>query len=103
MRPEVQAFVADGPLPDWDAHEDEIDRRAAQLEAIARPVTAQEATALITCFGPDDCYGVAWTLLHLVETGPAPALAAPPAPKAGEWHHRLWRRAGGEDIGSFGP
>ncbi|WP_175647339.1 hypothetical protein [Streptomyces cyaneochromogenes] len=27
MRPEVQAFVADGPLPDTDAEGDEIDRR----------------------------------------------------------------------------
>ena len=31
MRPEVHAFVADGPLPDWDASEEEIDRRDKQL------------------------------------------------------------------------
>ncbi|WCD91248.1 hypothetical protein KPP03845_200209 (plasmid) [Streptomyces xanthophaeus] len=27
MRREVQTFVAGGPLPDWDAREEEIDRR----------------------------------------------------------------------------
>ncbi|WP_327427346.1 MULTISPECIES: hypothetical protein [unclassified Streptomyces] len=93
MRPEVQAFVTDGPLPDWDADEDEIDRRVRQLEAITRPVTAEEAGALVGCFGPDDCYGVAWTLLHLIETGPNPVLTDRPAPNANEWHHTLWRRA----------
>ncbi|MGW4781430.1 hypothetical protein ACWEPA_32825 [Streptomyces filamentosus] len=93
MRPEVQTFVADGPLPDWDAEEEEIDRRVTQLEAISKPVTGEEAAVLATCFGPDDCYGVAWTLLHLIETGPNPVLMTKPAPDANEWHHRLYGRA----------
>jgi hypothetical protein len=93
MRPEVLTFVADGPLPDWDAEEEEIDRRVTQLEAISKPVTGEEAAALVTCFGPDDCYGVAWTLLHLIETGSNPVLKTKPAPDANEWHHRLYDRA----------
>ncbi|WP_251061078.1 hypothetical protein [Streptomyces sp. ISL-100] len=93
MRTEVQTFVAGGPLPDWDVSEEEIDRRVQQLEAISRPVTAQEARALVACFGPDDCYGVAWSLLHLIESGPNPVLTTKPAPDANEWHDRLWRRA----------
>ncbi len=84
--------MAGGPLPDWDADGEEIDRRYNQLEAIAKPVTGEEARALADCFGPDDCYGVAWTLLHLIETGPNPVLTTEPAPDAGEWHHRLWVR-----------
>lgn len=63
-----------------------------QLEAITKPVTGEEAAALVSCLGPDDCYGVAWTLLHLIETGPNPALNAKPAPDANEWHHRLCDR-----------
>ncbi|MFF0477906.1 hypothetical protein [Streptomyces sp. NPDC004284] len=93
MRPEVQTFVADGPLPDWDSTEEEIDRRFDQLRAIAGPVTGGEAKALVSCFGPDDCYGVAWTLLHLIETGPNPVLATDPGPDANEWHQRLYLRA----------
>ncbi|GAA2102468.1 hypothetical protein GCM10009759_37010 [Kitasatospora saccharophila] len=93
MRPEVRAFAADGPLPDWDTEEAEIDRRAGQIEAIPRPVTVGEAAALADCFGPDDCYGVAWTLLHLIETGPGPAVTVRPDPATDEWRHRLWRRA----------
>ncbi|MBT2487862.1 hypothetical protein J7E96_04805 [Streptomyces sp. ISL-96] len=93
MRPEVQAFVAEGPLPDEDGSEEEIGRRVQQLEAISRPVTAEEARALVACFGPDDCYGVAWSLLHIIETGPDPVLTTKPAPDSSEWLDRLWRRA----------
>ncbi|MFD7444472.1 hypothetical protein [Streptomyces sp. NPDC059909] len=97
MRPEVQAFVADGPLPDWDASEEEIERRDKQLRAISRPVTAEEALALAACFGPDDCYGVAWTLVHLIETSPGPVpTVARPAPDADYWRHTLWGRWGDE-------
>jgi hypothetical protein len=95
MRPEVQTFVADGPLPDWDASEEEIDKRVRQLEAISRPVTMEEAETLAKCFGPDDCYAVAWTLLHLIETAPGPVPSVSrPAPDAGEWQHVLWSRWG---------
>ncbi|MFD8232936.1 hypothetical protein ACFV20_13780 [Streptomyces sp. NPDC059696] len=101
-RPEVQVFVAAGPLPDWDAGEEELDRRVQPLEAMAKPVTGEEARALVSCFGPDDCYGcfgpddcygVAWTLLHLIETGPNPVLTTDPGPDADVWHQRLHHRA----------
>ncbi|MDK0517676.1 hypothetical protein [Streptomyces sp. ML-6] len=96
MRPEVQTFVADGPLPDWDASEEEIDRRERQLRTISRPVTSEEAAALATCFGPDDCYGVAWTLVHLIETAPGPVPPwEDPGPEAGDWAEVLRGRWGG--------
>ncbi|MBV2357352.1 hypothetical protein KUM39_23790 [Streptomyces sp. J2-1] len=99
MRPEVRTFLADGPLPDWDADEEEIDRRVKQLEAIPTPVTRNEAQALAACFGPDDCYGVAWSLLHLIETSPGPVPAvAPPGPDADDWHHTLWNRWGNHEL-----
>ncbi|KOT95948.1 hypothetical protein ADK70_10130 [Streptomyces rimosus subsp. pseudoverticillatus] len=93
MRSEVLAFVADGPLPDWDASEEEIDRRVRQLEAIVEPVTDEEARDLASCFGPDDCFGVAGSLLHLIETAPNPVLTADPGPGANEWVQRLYDRA----------
>ncbi|WP_330323714.1 hypothetical protein [Streptomyces pseudovenezuelae] len=99
MRTEVQTFVADGRLPDWDADEDEIDRRVKQLEAISAPVTPDEAHALAACFGPDDCYGVAWSLLHLIETSPGPVPpVTPPGTDSGEWHRTLWNRWGNHSL-----
>ncbi|MFK0191362.1 hypothetical protein [Kitasatospora sp. NPDC090308] len=107
MRNEVRTFVAAGPLPATDADPDpdpetdadpeERDRRGRQLEDIPRPVTAEEATAPAACSGPDDCCGVARTLLHLIETAPGPPPAAPaPDPALGEddWQHVLHRRRG---------
>ncbi|MFD8827516.1 hypothetical protein ACFV1C_34850 [Streptomyces sp. NPDC059605] len=93
MRPQVQAFVADGPLPGRDASEEEIDRRVEQIEAIPKPVTGEETRALVACFGLDDCCGVARMLLHLIETGPSPVLATDPGPDANEWYQRLFLRA----------
>ncbi|MFF5299499.1 hypothetical protein ACFY5F_09055 [Streptomyces sp. NPDC013161] len=95
MRPEARAFVVDGPLPGWDASEEEIGRRARRPGAIPKPVTGEEARALVPCFGPDDCHGVAWTHLHLIETGPNPVLTSQPALPADEWHRRLYDRAVG--------
>jgi hypothetical protein len=47
MRTEVQIFVADGPLPDWDSTEEEIDRRCQQLMAITKPVDGGRAKLLV--------------------------------------------------------
>ncbi|MFE2163750.1 hypothetical protein ACFXB3_01495 [Streptomyces sp. NPDC059447] len=78
MRPEVQGFVADGPLPDWDTEDEElVDRRYGQIEAITAPVTPDEAHALAACFGPDER----------------------PGPDADVWHHTLWNRWGNPDLG----
>ncbi|MGW4021815.1 hypothetical protein [Streptomyces sp. NPDC005009] len=116
MRPEVSAFVADGPLPDEEAGEEaEIDRGARRLGAIPRPPSLAGAKALAGCFGPDDCHGLAWTTAHLIETAPGPVHTPEPAPEAGA-HARIhgWAVAaglvpeapgpgapGGEDTGGF--
>ncbi|MEU2400730.1 hypothetical protein ABZ764_22475 [Streptomyces pseudogriseolus] len=93
MGPEVSAFVADGPLPGEETGEEpEIDRRARQLDAIPRPLSLAEAEALAGCFGPDDCYGLAWTMAHLIETAPGPVPTSAPAPGGGA-HARIHRWA----------
>ena len=40
------------------------------LNAISQPVSDEEAEALARLFGPDDCFGLAWTLVHLIESAP---------------------------------
>ncbi|WP_206745434.1 hypothetical protein [Streptomyces sp. CB02009] len=46
----------------------------------------------------DDCYGVARTLLHIIETGPNPVLTIDPGPDAHEWRKRLDDRAVAEGL-----
>ncbi len=84
-----------GTFPDSaNAVEDDIDRRGAVLKSIAPPVTRDEAFTLLACFGSDDAFGLAWTLLHLIETAPGGVLISPkPADSENEWIRRLWARS----------
>ena len=78
MRPEVIRLVELGPLPteDDERPEDEIVALLSEyernLDALERPVTDEEAMALLKVFHPsgDSCFGLAWTLLHSIETAP---------------------------------
>jgi len=90
----VEEFVALGPLPDASADEGLIAKHQEALSRIARPVSAEEAIVLLGTFGPDDCYGLAWTLLHLIESAPGGApLKSEPSSSDNEWVRLLWERA----------
>jgi hypothetical protein len=94
IRPEVLAFAELGPLPASSADETVIARHESLLHKIKKPVSDQEAALLVTLFGADDCYGLAWALLHLVETAPGGIPAkAPPNDSDNEWVRRLWARS----------
>ena len=71
MRKEVQELLNLGPLPDWEtAEEEQLKRYESLLHNVAPPISDAEARSLLRLSGPDDCYGLAWTLLHLIETAP---------------------------------
>lgn len=91
VREAVQEFVNLGPLPPSTAEEAMIARHEDALHKINGPLNVDEATLLATCFGPDDCFGLAWTLLHLIETSPVPARFD--ANDDNEWIRRLLTRA----------
>jgi len=94
IRQEVINFVKLGPLPASSAPVEKIAEHETHLAKIQRPVTDEEARLLLVCFGPDDCFGGAWTLLHLIESAPGGCpLKEPPAPDENEWIKRIWERA----------
>jgi hypothetical protein len=95
VRPAVRDLVNLGPFPDSDsATEDAVERHGTYLDRIERPVTGEEAELLLTCFGPDDCYGLAWGLLHLIETAPGGIpIKQKPAETDNEWIRLLWERS----------
>jgi hypothetical protein len=71
MRREVHDLVALGPFPpEGTAGEERVDRYTVLLEGISPPVSDEEARALVGLFGPDNFYGLAWSVVHLVETAP---------------------------------
>ena len=71
MRPDVERLVQLGPFPsEGAASTARVHQSEALLRAIEKPATASEADALVELFGPDNCFGLAWTLLHLIERAP---------------------------------
>lgn len=72
MRPEIERLVKLGPFPPEPMASIEYLREAEKLIlAITKPMTNQETRALVTLFGPpDSCYGLAWSVLHLIESAP---------------------------------
>ena len=72
MRPQVERLVALGPLPaEAEATAEHLQVVESQLHGVAPPITDAEAEALVSLFGPDDCFGLAWSLVHLIETAPS--------------------------------
>ena len=71
IRPEVIALVRLGQFPaSREAVPEAISKQEDFLRRIAPPVTDDEARELVKLFGPDDYYGGAWTVLHLIESAP---------------------------------
>ena len=92
MRQEVQELASLGPFPDCEtAEEEQLKRYETLLSRMTTPVSDAEARCLVRLFGPDDCYGLAWTLLHLIETAPGWPLLD--CLQDHPWHERLRRRA----------
>jgi hypothetical protein len=92
IRQAVADFLATGPLPDEDQPVEAIARAERLLGRIEAPVTVEEAMALLAGFGTDNCYGLAWTLLHLIETAPGALTAGYPAGAENDWVQLLRRR-----------
>jgi hypothetical protein len=94
IRQAVRDLLDLGPLPSEDTEDERVfDLYYEHLSRISEPVSNEEAEALATLFGPDDCFGVAWTLLHLIETAPEWVPSETPQPGENEWLEGLRRRA----------
>ncbi|MEU6759300.1 hypothetical protein [Streptomyces sp. NPDC046685] len=96
VRSEVHDFVRLGPLPSEENNAEEGDEAFDALElalhAIEMPVTDEEAQLLVECFGNDECFGLAWTLLHLVESAPTSVVTSEPPGGSNTWVETLWVR-----------
>ncbi|RYY83030.1 MAG: hypothetical protein EOO15_22065 [Chitinophagaceae bacterium] len=72
MRKEVVILTTLGPLPSETAASVELLKQLdAAYRAIDRPITDEEAIALVEMFGKDGCFGLASSLAHLIETAPS--------------------------------
>ena len=71
IRPEVQVLVDMGQLPSaMTADSDALEAFDHAVGEVIPPVTVDESLALARLLGPDECFGLGWSLIHLIETAP---------------------------------
>ncbi len=71
IRQEINALNILGSLPSEHGAKPELIRKYEELyRSITRPVTDDEARVLVKLFGADGCFGLASSLVHLIETAP---------------------------------
>lgn len=92
LRAEVASFVALGPLPNESSDDQEFAKFEQALDRIMPPLSDEEAHALLGSFGEDECYGMAWDLVHLIETSPTPFPERQPISGDNVWLQILYQR-----------
>ena len=71
VRPEISSLRELGRFPSSAAADIEtVGTIGDLLLSIKPPVTDEEARILVSLFGPDDLFGLAYAVIHLVETAP---------------------------------
>jgi hypothetical protein len=76
MQEEVIELRKLGPLPcSDDANVVVLKRFEELITSIRKPITDEEARVLVKTLGPDECYGLMWSLVGLIETAPGWPLA----------------------------
>ncbi len=93
MRETVRRLASLGVLPSEDSALALIQQYEELLAQIVPPVSDEEARVLISLLGSDDCYGLAWTMIHLIETAPGWPLMDLLENRSNNWIELLRTRA----------
>jgi hypothetical protein len=94
VRSQVVELAARGPLPhELDIADDDLAERSALLASIDPPLSEAESAALLRVLGSDDCFGLAWTVVSLLESTPGWPAESLTWDVDNPWHQRLLRRA----------
>lgn len=83
-------------MPDSAAASEDLarlEKYQSLLEGIQPPVTNREAEELLKLFGPDECFGLAWTVLHLIESAPGWPFGDEATQSENSWVRLLRERA----------
>lgn len=69
MRKAVIDLINMGQLPSEDNDDISLFEKYQELiDSISPPISREEANALVLLFGNDGCYGLTFTLVHLIES-----------------------------------
>jgi len=72
IRNELDELLKSGALPSSTSAPERINETEELLSKITAPVTDEEARTLVELLPKDEdsCFGLVWTLIHLIETAP---------------------------------
>jgi hypothetical protein len=99
IQPPIKRLLKLGVLPpESNCDPQHLNEWQATLEAVATPVSRSEAKVLCSLFGEDDCFGLAWSLLHKVETNEELSEDDLYAMQRNEWIDLLIRRQANADT-----
>lgn len=94
IRPEVLQLKELGTISNAVAGDVEKLRvQDEMLRTITRPVSDAEAEVLVQLFGEGDCRGMAWLLVHLIESVPGWPIETCLKQPSNEWTRLLHERA----------
>jgi hypothetical protein len=92
----VRKLIGLGRLPkSEDANPEFLEKFQEQLSSIEKPISDSEALELAKLLGPDDCYGLAWTIVHIIEDAPGWPIASAIVEVDVGWRRILTDRAKG--------
>ncbi|WP_257166366.1 hypothetical protein [Bradyrhizobium sp. SRS-191] len=96
MQAAVRELLALGALPHSHVADVEtLKKIEGLLLKVEQPICEEDAEALVSLLGPDDCFGLAWTLVHLIETAPGWPLEGSLEAQPGRWTELLKARSSG--------
>jgi hypothetical protein len=94
IRPEIQQLVNWGAFPSSkEIVLENVKEQENLLHAIKPPISDEEARQLANLFGPDDYFGMAWSLVHLIESASSWPIKECLTDSSNEWVKRLVERA----------
>jgi hypothetical protein len=96
MRTSVTNLVSLGRLPEErSASVAQLQAFEAALKSIERPVTDEEAMSLLQVLPntEESCFGLAWSVLHLIETAPGWPLKEAKRQRSNPWVASMLERA----------
>lgn len=94
MRAEVLCLQELGQLPlERTATVEQVRAVEALVKGLSKPATDEEARALVRVFRDDSCFGLAWVVLHFIESAPGWPLMDCLTEDSNEWIKELRERS----------
>lgn len=94
IRPEVQRIAEFGTFPSEEkANIEHLEHLEALYHSVERPISDDEAAELVKLFGTDGCFGLASSIMHLIETAPSWPIKKCLADLSNPWIVELQNRA----------